>query len=96
VDVLVTYDIKTTSTEGERRLLRVARVCEGYGVRAQYSVFECRVSAVGLARLTASLQEEMDPSTDSVNIYRFAGMIPDVRLSLGRTKGHQLGAPWIL
>jgi CRISPR-associated protein Cas2 len=96
MDVLVTYDIDTTTSAGERRLLRVARVCEGYGVRAQYSVFECRVGPVGLARLIAQLEDEIEPSIDSVNLYRFVATIPEARLSLGRTKSHELGKPWIL
>jgi len=96
MDVLVTYDIETTTRLGERRLLRVARACEGFGVRAQYSVFECRLSSVGLARLMAKLEDEIEPKVDSVNLYRFASPIPEARISLGRTKSHELGAPWIL
>lgn len=96
MDILVTYDIDTTTPEGERRLARVARVCEGFGVRAQYSVFECRVGPVALARMIAMLEDEIDPTVDSVNLYRFAGTIGDARMSLGSRKGHELGEPWIL
>ena len=96
MDVLVTYDIDTTTPAGERRLLRVARVCEGYGVRVQYSVFECRLGPVGLERLISQLESSIEPTKDSVNLYRFAGTIPDARLSLGRAKSHDLGKPWIL
>ena len=35
---LVAYDICEA-----KRLAKVARVCEDYGVRVQYSVFECRL-----------------------------------------------------
>ena len=35
---LLAYDITD-----HKRLARVARVCEDYGVRVQYSVFECRL-----------------------------------------------------
>jgi CRISPR-associated protein Cas2 len=96
MDVLVTYDIDTTTQAGERRLVRVARICEGFGVRAQYSVFECRLSTVGLARLVVQLEDEIDRATDSINLYRFAGTIPEARISLGRAKSHELGQPWIL
>lgn len=95
MDVLVTYDIDTTTKAGKRRLLRVARICEGFGVRAQFSVFECRVGEVALARLIARLDEVIDPDIDSVNIYRFSGTIPDARTSLGQQKSHELGRPWI-
>jgi CRISPR associated protein Cas2 len=35
--------LETVTREGRRRLRRVARVCEDYGQRVQYSVFECRL-----------------------------------------------------
>ena len=42
MDVLVTYDIAETDTrKGATRLRRVAQVCEKYGERVQFSVFEC-------------------------------------------------------
>lgn len=41
--VLVTYDVSTVTPEGRRRLRRVARVCENFGQRVQFSVFECNV-----------------------------------------------------
>lgn len=96
MDVVVTYDIDTTTREGERRLTRVARICEGFGVRAQFSVFECRVGPVALARLMAQLEDEINPTTDSVDLYRFTGAIQDARISLGRRKSHELGDPWLL
>lgn len=37
MDVLVTYDITTIDRAGERRLARVAAVCERFGERVQYS-----------------------------------------------------------
>ena len=43
MEVLVTYEISTESPDGERRLRRVAKLCEGYGHRVQKSVFECIV-----------------------------------------------------
>ncbi len=41
--VLVTYDVRTTSPEGKRRLRRLARACLDYGQRVQYSVFELKI-----------------------------------------------------
>ena len=38
--ILVTYDVDTTSPEGQRRLRRVAKECLNYGQRVQNSVFE--------------------------------------------------------
>ena len=41
--LLITYDVATRDAAGEKRLRRVARACEDYGVRVQKSVFECTV-----------------------------------------------------
>lgn len=95
MDLLVTYDVDTTTPEGQRRLTRVARVCEGFGERVQFSVFECRLDAVRFARLLTRLEAVMEPELDSINLYRFAGSISDARISLGRRGWHQLGEPWI-
>mgnify|MGYP001408461485 CR=1 FL=1 len=47
---LVSYDISHP-----KRLRRVARAMEGFGVRLQYSVFECALDALRLARCRAEL-----------------------------------------
>lgn len=43
---MVTYDIRD-----EKRLRKVARVMEGYGVRIQYSVFRCFLNERQVQRL---------------------------------------------
>ena len=96
MDVLVTYDIETTTPEGVRRLARVAKICESYGSRAQKSVFECRLSETTLQQLVVELVNEIDPHADSIYLYRFMGSIPNARMSLGRDLPHELGQPWIL
>lgn len=96
IDLLVTYDIRTLTVADDRRLKRVAATCERYGQRVQYSVFECRLSEVGLVRLEADLLRVIDASIDSVNIYRLAGPVRQHKISLGRTTVRALGEPWIL
>jgi CRISPR-associated protein Cas2 len=96
VDILVTYDIRTTDSQGERRLARVAGICERYGLRVQYSVFECRVSELSLERLLGELDHTIESTEDSVNIYRMPGTIASLRITLGRLSGRQIGQPWIL
>ena len=44
--ILVTYDVDTSTKDGERRLRRVAKACVDYGQRVQNSVFECDVTEV--------------------------------------------------
>jgi len=96
MDVVLTYDIETVDREGERRLARVAKVCEGYGVRVQYSVFECRLSDVALLHLKRELADVIEPSVDSVRFYRIPGSMEEARTSIGREAPHAWGDPWIL
>ena len=69
---LVTYDMNTTTKQGRRRLRRVAKACEDFGQRVQFSVFECLVSEADLVRLRKKVLDEIDESEDSVRIYRFS------------------------
>ena len=96
MDVLVTYDIADTQGDGAPRLRGIAQICEKYGERVQFSVFECRLSAERLARLIAELELVIDRRLDSVNVYRFSGRIADSTLRLGRGPGRELGQPWLL
>jgi CRISPR-associated protein Cas2 len=58
---LVSYDISNP-----KRLRRVARVLEGFGVRLQYSVFECPLDGTRLAMLQAALQPIIKEDEDQV------------------------------
>ncbi len=68
--VLITYDVSTMSDDGKRRLRRVAKKCEDFGVRVQNSVFECIVDSAQLRKLEIELEEMIDPSTDSLRFYK--------------------------
>ena len=92
----MTYDIADTQGEGARRLRRIAEICGKYGQRVQFSVFECRLSAVRLARLIAEVEDVMDSHQDSVFVYRFPGKIADSARRLGRGPVRELGRPWML
>ena len=67
--VLITYDVDTTSREGQRRLRRVAKECVNYGQRVQNSVFECLITEAQFVGLRASLQGIIDEKIDSVRFY---------------------------
>lgn len=73
LDVLVCYDVRTTTPEGERRLRRVGRLCKNYGQRVQYSLFACRVTPDQFEALEARLLEIVDTSTDSLHLYTLVG-----------------------
>jgi CRISPR-associated protein Cas2 len=67
--VLVCYDVNTTTTEGQRRLRRVAKVCLGYGQRVQNSVFECLVDPAQWEQLRGLLLDEFNEKEDSLRFY---------------------------
>jgi CRISPR-associated protein Cas2 len=67
--VLITYDVATVDKPGQRRLRRVARACEDYGVRVQKSVFECQVGQKEWASLRDRLLREIKAEEDSLRFY---------------------------
>lgn len=67
--VVVSYDVATKTPSGQRRLRRVAKLCEDYGQRVQFSVFECLVEPEEWTRLRLKLLETYDPETDSLRFY---------------------------
>jgi CRISPR-associated protein Cas2 len=58
---LVSYDICDA-----KRLRRVARSLQGFGVRLQYSVFECPLDEVRLAKLKSELHGLLNHDEDQV------------------------------
>jgi CRISPR-associated protein Cas2 len=76
---LVCYDISDP-----KRLRRVAQVCEDFGVRKQYSVFLCRLSATDWVRLRARLYEEIDLTEDQVLFLPLCGRCVNGMEAMGR------------
>ena len=68
--MLITYDIATGDSAGQKRLRRVARLCQDLGQRVQYSVFECEVDPAQWAALRSRLMDEIDQEVDSLRFYR--------------------------
>ncbi|MBK8801307.1 MAG: CRISPR-associated endonuclease Cas2 [Fibrobacteres bacterium] len=67
--VLVTYDVATVTSEGQRRLKAVSKACEGFGMRVQNSVFECNVDPAQWERLKTRLLKIIRPASDSLRFY---------------------------
>lgn len=67
--VLVSYDVKTEDRQGRKRLRQIARQCENWGQRVQYSVFECLVEPAQWTALRAALIDIMDKEKDSLRFY---------------------------
>jgi CRISPR-associated protein Cas2 len=83
MDLLLTYDVNTTTPEGARRLRRVAKLCEGYGLRVQKSVFEIVADEADLLRLLAGIDTTIDADQDSIRLYR----LPHNGLTEVQTRG---------
>lgn len=62
---LVAYDICEP-----KRLARIARICEDYGVRVQYSLFECHLEEGEFEAFWWKLLEEIDSDEDRLVAYK--------------------------
>ncbi|MEI6421542.1 MAG: CRISPR-associated endonuclease Cas2 [Lentisphaerota bacterium] len=67
--VLVSYDVKTSSDDGQGRLRRVAKICQDFGQRVQNSVFECLVDQTQFTVLRKRLTDEIEEDKDSLRFY---------------------------
>jgi CRISPR-associated protein Cas2 len=96
MEVLVTYDVATDSPAGRQRLRQVAKLCEGFGQRVQRSVFECIVTAGELALLESRLVKIIDPSSDSLRIYRLREPLDRYLIVHGQKIEHDIHDPLVL
>lgn len=63
--VLVAYDITKP-----RRLAKIAQICEDYGTRVQYSIFECHIDDETFDVMWDRILEQIDDEEDRVVAYR--------------------------
>jgi CRISPR-associated protein Cas2 len=75
---LVAYDIRDP-----KRLRKVAKVCEDFGIRVEYSVFECDLSEEQFKSLWDCLLREIDPGKDTILAYKICGSCVTRIVSLG-------------
>jgi CRISPR-associated protein Cas2 len=61
---IVSYDIPNDKRRG-----KVAKILEGYGRRAQYSVFECEINDEQREKLERALKREIDTEEDDIRFY---------------------------
>jgi len=59
--ILVCYDIGS-----DKRRDKVAKACESYGARVQFSVFECPLDEIRLQQLKAELEAVINRDEDQV------------------------------
>jgi CRISPR-associated protein Cas2 len=74
---LVSYDICEP-----KRLRRVARVLEGFGVRLQYSVFECPLDEMRLVQAKAALSDVINHDEDQVLFVSLGPSANDASLTI--------------
>ncbi len=67
--ILVTYDVSFKTETGPKRLRRIAKLCQVYGQRVQYSVFEVEVDMAQWTQLKDALIKNMDEEEDSLRFY---------------------------
>lgn len=67
--IVISYDIETMTREGRARLRRISKLCKSFGVRVQYSVFECSLGHREVVILRGRLLEIVDTEKDSLRIW---------------------------
>lgn len=95
-DILVCYDVNTTHENGKKRLRKVAKACEAYGQRVQYSVFECNLTPINYEKLLARIYKDMDSEHDSLRVYHLLGSRESCVHVYGRDSWVDFEAPIVL
>ena len=81
---IVSYDISNP-----KRLRKVATACEDFGVRKQFSVFMCRLSATDIVKLRSRLYDLIDLEKDQVLFIPLCAKCVNQIEALGRpTEAH--------
>jgi len=93
--VLVTYDVSTVTSEGQRRLRRVAKECLNHGQRVQNSVFECVLDATQFAKLKIKLLSIVDLKQDSLRFYQLGNNYKNKVEHMGIKASFEIEGPLI-
>jgi len=83
---LVSYDISHP-----KRLRRVAKAMEGFGVRLQFSVFECVFDSLRLERCKTALQGIVNHDEDQVLFVSLGPSASDATLTIDA-----MGRPYVV
>lgn len=76
--LVVAYDIAS-----DRRRRKLVKILEGYGVRVNFSVFECLLMPARIENMKRELSRYIKPGKDNVLIYNLCRDCVNNRTSLG-------------
>lgn len=94
--VLVSYDIgHTDERAGARRLRHIAKACQDFGQRVQFSVFEIEVDNAQWISLKARLANIIDAERDSLRFYYLGNNWESKVEHIGAKPALDLNAPLI-
>lgn len=94
--VVVSYDVSTKSKSGQKRLRKVAETCLNYGIRAQYSVFECIVDPAQWEMLKHQLLSIYNPEEDNLRFYYLGSNWKNRLENFGVSKNINADDPFII
>ena len=94
--VLITYDVDFSEPKGAKRLRKVAKICEKYGVRVQNSVFEMIVDPAQLTQVKIAIKQAIDENLDPIRIYHLGSKWDNKIEKIGAEKGFSQDQPLIL
>ncbi len=94
--VLVSYDVAVTSSGGQTRLRKVAKTCQNYGERVQFSVFECVVDPAQWTKLKNILENIIKKESDSLRYYYLGANYKNRVEHVGAKPSRDVDAPIIV
>ncbi len=80
--IVVSYDV-AQDKNGQRRLRKIAKICESFGRRVQYSVFEFIVDPAQWLLVRNKLESVYDPEFDSLRYYKLGSNYKNKIIHLG-------------
>jgi len=96
MEILVCHDVSTKTKNGEQRLRKIAKICEGFGQRVQKSVFECIIKENEKEILITQLNDTINKEEDTLHIYRLREPHHKYTHILGKKNRADLHSPIIL
>lgn len=94
--VIVSYDVSTKTESGKKRLKKVAEICLNYGIRAQYSVFECLVEPGQWERMKNELLSIVNTEEDNIRFYYLGSNWKRRLENFGKQKNFEIDEPFII